>query len=64
MWGFKDIKDLLDVVLVPAVLFALGVWVPIKLQQLRANQKKDAFIKLIRRELKEMQPDSNYSGRA
>ena len=53
MWGFDTLKDVLDVVVVPLVIFGLGIWLPRQLEL----QKRRAFINLIRRELGEMAPD-------
>ena len=60
MWGFHDLKDVLEVIIIPLVLFAFGVWLP----RLWERQKRKAFINLIRRELEEMEPDpkSRVSG--
>jgi hypothetical protein len=52
MWGFKDLKDVLDVLVVPLVIFGFGLWLP----RLLEKQKRDSFFSLIQRELEEMVP--------
>ncbi len=53
MWGFDNLKDILDVVIVPIALFALGMALPWWF----ARSKRVAFVNLIRRELREMEPE-------
>lgn len=56
MWGFDNLRDFLDVLFVPLVIVGLGAWLPARLEKIRANQRKDAFLKLICREMEEMAP--------
>ena len=53
MWGFETLKDLLEVVIVPLTVFALG-WMLPRAQELRRRQ---TFRKLIVKELGEASPD-------
>ena len=54
--GFQNLKDLLDVVLVPVVLVIVGVWLPRLFEREKAARMKSAFVQLIRRETAEMSP--------
>ena len=51
-WGFDSIKDVLDVVLVPVVL-ALMPWI---WEQVRSSRRRNAFVRLVIRELEEASP--------
>ena len=53
MWGFDNLKDVLDVLIIPITVFCLGVWVTRRLER----QKRDMFVSLIGREYDEMAPD-------
>jgi hypothetical protein len=57
MWGFKDLKDVLDVLVVPLVIFGFGLWLP----RLLEKQKRDSFFSLIQPELEEMVPQSDLA---
>lgn len=37
MWGFSNLKDFLDVLFVPSILFRLGVWLPVRLAKFKAD---------------------------
>ena len=52
MWGFESLKDLLDVLLVPAVGGAIALLWP----ELQARDKRRRFERLIARELEELGP--------
>lgn len=52
MWGFESLKDLLDVLLVPAVGGAIALLWP----ELQARDKRRRFERLIARELEEVGP--------
>lgn len=52
MWGFENVKDVLDVLVVPLAIFGFGLWLP----RLIEKQKRDSFFSLIQRELEEMVP--------
>ena len=52
MWGFESLKDLLDVLLVPAVGGAIALLWP----ELQARDKRRRFERLISRELEELGP--------
>lgn len=52
MWSFESFKDLLDVLLVPAVGGAIALLWP----ELQARDKRRRFERLIARELKELSP--------
>ena len=56
MWGFYTLKDFLDVIFIPLVLVGIGAWLPAKLERLKTNARKTAFVNLIYRELQEMGP--------
>lgn len=51
-WGFDTVKDVLDVLIMPAVLFGLGTMIP---HMIEAGMRR-RFLALIRRELLEMKP--------
>ncbi len=53
MWGFNNLKDILDVIGIPFVIFVLG-W---RLAGRADRQRRKHFVNLIRRELGEAQPD-------
>lgn len=50
--GFDTLKDILDVVIVPVVIFGLGAMLPHMIEV----AKRRRFLSLIRRELNEMEP--------
>jgi len=50
--GFDTVKDILDVVIVPVVIFALGAMLP----HIIELGKRRRFLALIRREMMEMKP--------
>lgn len=52
MSGFDSLKDVIEVLIIPLVIFGLGIWLP----KLFENQKRNTFINLIRREIREMTP--------
>lgn len=52
MWGFETLKDFLQVLLVPIILFALGTIIPRRLE----SQKRKNFLSLIKLELDKMEP--------
>jgi hypothetical protein len=52
MWGFENAKDILDVLVVPLAIAALGIGLP----RLIERQKRESFFSLIQRELEEMAP--------
>ncbi len=56
MGGFDNLKDFIDVVFMPSVLFVLGVWLPKRIEKLKSEQRKKEFEKLIYREMQEMEP--------
>jgi hypothetical protein len=53
MCGFQNLKDALEVLIIPLVIFGIGAWLPWGLER----QKRRVFINLIRREFSEMAPD-------
>jgi hypothetical protein len=60
--GFDTVKDILDVVIVPVVIFALGAMLP----HIIELGKRRRFLALIRREMMEMKPrplDKEKEGR-
>ena len=52
MWGFESLKDLLEVLLIPAVGGAIALYWP----ELQRRQKRRQFEGLIERELEELAP--------
>jgi hypothetical protein len=60
MWGFESAKDVLDVLLVPAVGGAVALLWP----QLQAWDKRRRFERLIARELEELGPHPKIRGSA
>ena len=52
MWGFENVKDVIDVLIVPLVIFGFGLWLPRRIEK----QKRQSFFSLIQRELEEMVP--------
>jgi hypothetical protein len=52
MWGFLNLKDVLQVVIIPVIIFALGASLPLLLER----RRRRAFMNLIRREFNEMEP--------
>lgn len=56
MWGFSSLKDFLDVVLVPGVLTWLAFYWPKRLAERQADDRRDRFESLIKRELEELGP--------
>jgi len=56
MWGFDNLKDVIEVLIIPLALGGLGVFLPKYLEKIRSDHREEAFIKLICRELKEMAP--------
>ncbi len=53
MWGFQSLKDVLEVVGVPLVVFVLGLW----LAGRPDRRRRERFINLIRQELEEAKPE-------
>ena len=51
-WGLSNWKDILDVVVVPAVLGLIALAWP----SVQAGYRRRAFLRLIRRELQEIEP--------
>ena len=58
MYGFESLKDLLDVLLVPAIGGAIALFWP----QLQAHYKRERFVRLIKRELEEVGPELDEDG--
>ena len=56
MWGFLNLKDVLEVILVPGVLAWLAFFWPKQLAERQAEDRRSRFEKLIKRELKEISP--------
>jgi hypothetical protein len=50
--GFDTLKDIVQVLIIPVVIFAAGAFLPRMLE----GQRRRAFLSLIRRELTEMEP--------
>ncbi len=53
MCGFENLKDVLNVVVVPLTVFLLGALLPWWLE----GRKRTRFLSLIKRELEEMEPN-------
>jgi hypothetical protein len=56
MWGFNSLKDFLEVMLVPGVLAWLAYYWPKRLAERQAEDRRNRFESLIKRELEELGP--------
>jgi hypothetical protein len=56
MWGFDNLKDLLEILIIPFVLLGIGKYLPVLLEEQKVKQRRDDFTSMIRRELEEMSP--------
>lgn len=56
MWGFCNLKDILDVVLVPGVLAWLAFYLPVWQTKRQTEDRRKRFESLIKRELMEISP--------
>jgi hypothetical protein len=56
MWGFNSLKDVLDIVLVPGVLAWLAYYWPKRQVEKQAEDRRNRFENLIKRELEELGP--------
>lgn len=56
MWGFTNLKDILEIVLVPGVLAFLAYFLPKRQAEKQAEDRRERFEDLIMRELQELKP--------
>jgi len=47
MWGFDNLKDIIEVLIIPLALGGLGVFLPKYLEKILANRREEAFIRSI-----------------
>ena len=52
MWGFETLKDVLQVVIIPILIFGLATLIPRQFEL----KKRKSFLSPIQRELEEMEP--------
>ncbi len=56
MWGFDNLKDILDVLIIPTAIFGLSFLLP----YLFERNKRVNFINLIKREFHEIEPEPKH----
>jgi hypothetical protein len=58
VWGFDNLKDVLEVIAIPLVIALIGIYLPKRLENAKSLAREQALTNLVRREIEEAKPFS------